>query len=382
VGFYSGGTPSKATAEFWEGSVPWFSPKDMKQPRLSDSADHVSDSVFSKTSLRRLPPGTVAIVVRGMILAHTVPISILDVSAAINQDLKALLPRRSIDPTFLAAMLRAQHATILAQVSTSAHGTKKLDTRVLEDIHIPFPSLDEQRRIAAILDAADDLRAKRRATIAALDTLTQSIFTDMFGDCAALNAVPLSAVAQVRGGLTVNAKRASLIIRAPYLRVANVARGSIDLTEIKTIGVTHAEILGLALERDDLLLVEGHGNRDEVGRVARWFGPISGCVHQNHLIRIRLDDQLVMPVFAEHYLNGPGGRAQVASVAKTTSGLNTVSISQVRAFRVPVPPLPEQRIFAQRATAAAEHLELAQVSMRHQDALFASLQSRAFRGEL
>lgn len=265
MGFYSGGTPSKATAEFWEGSVPWFSPKDMKQPRLSDSADHVSDSVFSKTSLRRLPPGTVAIVVRGMILAHTVPISILDVSAAINQDLKALLPRRSIDPTFLAAMLRAQHATILAQVSTSAHGTKKLDTRVLEDIHIPFPSLDEQRRIAAILDAADDLRAKRRATIAALDTLTQSIFTDMFGDCAALNAVPLSAVAQVRGGLTVNAKRASLIIRAPYLRVANVARGSIDLTEIKTIGVTHAEILGLALERDDLLLVEGHGNRDEVG---------------------------------------------------------------------------------------------------------------------
>lgn len=100
------------------------------------------------------------------------------------------------------------------------------------------------------------------------------------------------------------------------------------------------------------------------------------------MIRIRLDDQLVMPVFAEHYLNGPGGRAQVASVAKTTSGLNTVSISQVRAFRVPVPPLPEQRIFAQRATAAAEHLELAQVSMRHQDALFASLQSRAFRGEL
>lgn len=79
-------------------------------------------------------------------------------------------------------MLRAQHAAILAQVSTAAHGTTKLETRVLESIQIPLPPLDEQRRIAEILDHADALRAKRRQVLAHLDDLAQSIFRDMFGD--------------------------------------------------------------------------------------------------------------------------------------------------------------------------------------------------------
>mgnify|MGYP000663346633 CR=1 FL=1 len=160
VDFYSGGTPPKANAALWQGDVPWFSAKDMKRPRLADSADHVAEDVFKRTSLRRLPAGTIAMVVRGMILAHTVPISILDVDAAINQDLKALLPKREVDTSFLAAMLRAQHDSILSQVTTAAHGTKKLDSRVLESIPIPLPPLPEQRRIVTILDH-DDIRHTR-----------------------------------------------------------------------------------------------------------------------------------------------------------------------------------------------------------------------------
>lgn len=101
VHFYSGGTPPKSNVAHWQGDVPWFSAKDMKRPRLTDSADHVADDVFSTTSLRRVPAGTVAMVVRGMILAHTVPISILDVEAAINQDLKALIPKTELDSTYL-----------------------------------------------------------------------------------------------------------------------------------------------------------------------------------------------------------------------------------------------------------------------------------------
>ncbi|PQP14040.1 restriction endonuclease subunit S [Rhodococcus opacus] len=182
VDFYSGGTPSKAKAEFWDGDVPWFSAKDMKRPRLTDSADHISETVFSSTPLRKFPAGTVAMVVRGMILAHTVPIAILDVEAAINQDLKALVPRRDreIEPSFLAAMLRAQHATILAQVGTAAHGTKKLESRVLKEIRIPLPALDEQRRIAAILARVEALRAKNVQVLAHFDALTESLQSRAF----------------------------------------------------------------------------------------------------------------------------------------------------------------------------------------------------------
>ena len=87
---YSGGTPSKANAAYWTGDLPWFSPKDLKHDDLFDSIDHISADVPTRTTIRRLPANTVAIVVRGMILAHTFPVSVLRVQATINQDLKAV----------------------------------------------------------------------------------------------------------------------------------------------------------------------------------------------------------------------------------------------------------------------------------------------------
>ncbi|MDH4079138.1 MAG: restriction endonuclease subunit S [Nitrospira sp.] len=124
---YSGGTPAKEIPGNWTGSLPWFSPKDLKQHDLFDSEDHINESIPSTTSLKLLPADTVAIVVRGMILAHTFPVSVLRVPATVNQDLKALLPREPIDAQFLAHCLRAQSSRALGQVSESAHGTKRLD---------------------------------------------------------------------------------------------------------------------------------------------------------------------------------------------------------------------------------------------------------------
>lgn len=380
VDFYSGGTPSKRNAEFWEGDVPWFSAKDMKRPRLIDSMAHVSDTVFSTTPLRKLSAGTVALVVRGMILAHTVPISVLDVDAAINQDLKALLPRRQLDPSFLAAMLRAQHGTILAQVSTAAHGTKKLESRILERIRIPFPPLDEQRRIAAILDHADALRAKRRQFLTHLDSLTQAIFHDMFGDsdCDGI----FEDVAEVQGGLQVSAKRAALPEEVPYLRVANAHRGRLDLDTVKTLRATAAEIERTRLVEGDLLFVEGHADPLEVGRVAMWEGQIDSCVHQNHLIRGRLDTSRVLPVFALTWLNTDRGAAHFRRAGRTTSGLNTISATTVRTAPLPLPRIDLQREFATRVEQIVVQRGASRAALEVNGKLFASLQARAFRGEL
>ena len=159
-------------------------------------------------------------------------------------------------------------------------------------IQIPFPPLDEQKRIAGILDAADALRAKRREALAELDTLLQSTFLDMFGDpvtnLMGWEVVRIEEVGSVQGGLQVTSKRRPLPIERPYLRVANVFRGYLDLDEIKTIRLTEAEERRTAIEDEDILIVEGHGNRDEIGRCALWDGSIEQCVHQNHLIRLSL----------------------------------------------------------------------------------------------
>lgn len=95
VDFYSGATPAKANTAWWQGDVSWFSAKDLKTRMLRDSIDHVSSEVFASTPLRLLPAGTVVMVVRGMILAHTVPICEMAVEGAINQDIKALIPRNT-----------------------------------------------------------------------------------------------------------------------------------------------------------------------------------------------------------------------------------------------------------------------------------------------
>ena len=253
-------------------------------------------------------------------------------------------------------------------------------------VHVSLPPLPEQRRIAEILEKADALRAKRRAAFAKLDPLTQSIFLDMFGDPytnpKGWQIVALGDVSEIQGGLQLSSHRRALPRQVPYLRVANVYRNRLDLTQIKTLRATEAEIARTVLTGGDFLVVEGHGNPEEIGRGAVWDGSISPCVHQNHLIRVRLDQKRILPLFASLYLNSVGGRHYLLRSGKTTSGLNTINVSQVRATPIAVPPLTEQRRLYQQVH-CVEHLKKIQgAALEDADHLLLCLQQRAFRGEL
>lgn len=142
----SGGTPSKKRADYWEGSFPWFTPKDLKQDYLHDSIDHISEAVTTETRIKAYPSNTVLIVVRGMILAHSFPVSTIKVRGAVNQDIKALKPNTGLSSEFLASCLKAQKAFILSKVSTAGHGTKKLDSRVFTEIPILMPPKELQEK--------------------------------------------------------------------------------------------------------------------------------------------------------------------------------------------------------------------------------------------
>jgi type I restriction enzyme S subunit len=174
---YSGGTPSKRESRYWAGDLPWFSPKDLKQDDLFDSEDHVNEAVLSETNLKLLPPNTVAIVVRGMILAHTFPVSVIRVPATINQDLKALLPNNGIelDPQVLAHCLRVQSRAILASVSESAHGTKRLDAEALAKIAVVLPSGESQREFSRRIARAEQCKVAQRTSLRQLDLLFASL---------------------------------------------------------------------------------------------------------------------------------------------------------------------------------------------------------------
>ena len=172
---YSGGTPSKAVAENWVGDLPWFSAKDLKHDDLWDSQDHINDDVPKQTSLRLLAADTVVIVVRGMILRHTFPVSVLRVPATINQDLKALMPRIDLAPQFLAHCLRAQSIHTLQQVSTAAHGTARLDTQGMSKIQILLPPRHLQDQFVARVGDLERLLAAQRKSMNELNGFFTSL---------------------------------------------------------------------------------------------------------------------------------------------------------------------------------------------------------------
>ncbi|MGD0581235.1 MAG: restriction endonuclease subunit S [Bryobacteraceae bacterium] len=184
VSIRGGGTPSKSDPFYWDGSIPWITPKDMKRRELNDAIDHISERATQETAAKLIEPGSVLVVVRGMILAHTFPSAVLRVPAAINQDMKALAPNASILPEFLCALFWAHNLRILKLVEKSTHDTRKLETPKLLSIKIPVPPLPEQRRIVAELDAlqaeVDALKRLQDETLVELDALLPSILSTAF----------------------------------------------------------------------------------------------------------------------------------------------------------------------------------------------------------
>jgi restriction endonuclease S subunit len=153
----------------------------------------------------------------------------------------------------------------------------------------------------------------------------------------------LGEVAHVTGGLTKGKKRnpGDRLRAVPYLRVANVQRGFLDLDEVKEIEATDTEISQLRLRRGDILLNEG-GDRDKLGRGWVWNGEIEECLHQNHVFRARPALPEVNPHFLSHYANTFGQQFFLDAGAQTTN-LASVSLTKIRGLPVPVPPAAEQR---------------------------------------
>lgn len=148
-------------------------------------------------------------------------------------------------------------------------------------------------------------------------------------------------VADVQGGIQKQPKRRPKQNVAPFLRVANVLRGRLDLADVHAIELFNGELERYALSHGDLLVVEGNGSPEQIGRAAMWRDEVPGAVHQNHLIRVR-PSQAVLPKFLAHAWNSPDIAGQLREVASSTSGLYTLSTSKIKAIAIPLPPLREQ----------------------------------------
>ena len=178
--FLSGGTPSKARDEFWEGDIPWVSSGEMTELHIHDTPLHISEQGASEGS-RLVPENTVLAVVRGMSLAKEFRVSITKREVAFNQDLKAFACEPDVDSEFLFYALRARREHIRDLATEASHGTKRLETDVLSAFQIPVPkNKDVQRRVVGVLSSYDDLIENNRRRMALLEEAARQLYREWF----------------------------------------------------------------------------------------------------------------------------------------------------------------------------------------------------------
>jgi type I restriction enzyme, S subunit len=277
----------------------------------------------------------------------------------------------------------AQH-----QMKLKSHGGTMdiLNTKNISELLVPLPPLEEQHRIAAILDKASAIRSKRFEAIRLTEELLRAVFLDMFGDPVTnpkgWEVRQLDEVAAIQSGVTKGRKLdQSRIVSVPYMRVANVQDGYLDLNEIKEIEVLSAEVEKYTLKKGDLLLTEG-GDPDKLGRGSVWYEQIPICIHQNHIFRVRSNQALVKPEFLSILIGSERGKKYFLRAAKQTTGIATINMTQLRAFPALLPPLTLQKEYINLVEKQRFMLNHANSHFKEINNLFNSLLHRAFRGEL
>lgn len=235
---------------------------------------------------------------------------------------------------------------------TGAVGQQRVPESYLAELEIPLPPLDEQKRIAAILNdqmaAVERARAAAQAQLAAAQALPAAYLRAVFSspEARAWSARKLGEVGEIISGVTLGRKlNGAETTRVPYLRVANVKDGYLDLSDVYEIEATSTEIEKCALRYGDLLLTEG-GDPDKLGRGTFWEAKIPRCIHQNHIFRVRFDLASISPQFMSAQFGSAYGKTYFLGHAKRTTGIATINQQVLKNFPVLLPPIAQQEHIA------------------------------------
>jgi type I restriction enzyme S subunit len=231
--------------------------------------------------------------------------------------------------------------------------------------------MSQQLRMVQYLDTIcakiTDARLLREYAIRETDALNASWANALFNgaDADSWPIRNLGEVAEIQAGVTLGRTLTGRTIRRPYLRVANVQDGHLDLTTVKEVEIGFEEMEKWRLLSGDVLLTEG-GDWDKLGRGTVWREEIPDCIHQNHIFRVRVDNSVLLPEFLSLQTASPYGRRYFHCASKQTTNLASINQRQLRAFPVKLPPIETQakhldRISRLRPLLTSSHLQQAAV---------------------
>ncbi|MER7132098.1 restriction endonuclease subunit S [Streptosporangium saharense] len=386
----TGHTPSRQRPEYWEAcTFPWVTLADVWQLR-----DGTCDTILeTKEKISRLglmnsaavlhPSGTV-------ILSRTASVgfsAIMGRDMATSQDFATWTCGPNIEPRYLLHALRAMAPDLRRVAAGSTHKTIYMPD--IEQLRIPLPSIEVQRRIVEFLDVEtkkiDQLTTLRRRQIDLikeryLTEISNCVIPGIFADGERsdswpwlprdLETIRLGYLSRIQGGVTVDASRrkSESDVEVPYLRVANVQGEEIDLSEIRTLVIPKILADRSILRKGDVVMTEANGNPDNLGRGAVWDGSISGMVHQNHIFSIRTNGNKLLPEYLSFLLASVHGRRYFRFTSNQV-GIATTSSNKVLSMPIPVLGIADQLKIVKVCASARRASDRAVRSLRSQLAL-------------
>lgn len=354
-GFLSGGTPSTKNKAFWNGPIPWITSKWLNSKLYLDNGEKfISNDAVQSSATCIVPRNNLIFATR--VGVGKVAVNRLDL--AINQDLAGILidsERYNLD--FLAYQLRSERIQNIVESQKRGATIQGITRDSLKELEIYVPPLLEQRKIAAVLGVVQRAIEQQERLLQLTAELKKALLHQLFTQGLrgepqkqteiglvpeSWKVVPLRDCAAVQTGV---AKGRNLdgkdILTLPYLRVANVQSGFLDLQEMKTIEIRAKEKPRYLLQQGDVVLTEG-GDFDKLGRGFIWNGEVQDCIHQNHIFAVRVNRSHLTPEFFAYLSQSPYGKAYFLAVAHKTTNLACINTTKLKDFPVLIPSIDEQ----------------------------------------
>lgn len=326
--------------------------------------DYVADTITNYTVVL---PDTVMI--NGLNLNYdfkSLRVALVKEKGVITSAYLAIFPdRKKIFPQYASYLFKG-YETKMAFHNMGAGIRKTLGYKEFKNQPLLLPSKEEQNKISAYLDSKcshiDIMLSKIRSSIEEYKKLKQAVITQAVTKGVRgeremkdsriewVGEIPkewrktqLRHCAAIKSGITLGKSysKDTVLIERPYLRVANVQGGYVDLNDLATIEVTPDEDLKYRLHSGDVLMTEG-GDRDKLGRGCVWHGEIEPCLHQNHVFAVQTNETILLPEFLEYLTASDVGRSYFDVTAIKTTNLACTSSSKVLAFTIPLPPIEDQ----------------------------------------